>query len=90
MISEVNGKYHYRICLSHFPRSNENGETVVTEGTKTSKESETRTIPPCNVYAICQEYTHMLKREWYFTYKHKGWLKISRHIFDNISISVTK
>ena len=50
MISEVNGKYHYRICLSHFSRSNENGEIEVTEGTKTSKESETRTIPSFNIY----------------------------------------
>ena len=64
----MNGKYHYRICLSHFPKPNENGEIEV----KSEIDSETRIVPSCDVYTICQEYTHMLKREWYFKYKHEG------------------
>merc|ERR1711935_344534 len=51
----VNGMYHYHICLSHFPNSvpsDESGKLVAE-------------LADNEVYAHCQEFTPMVKRQWY-------------------------
>ena len=52
--------------MSHFPKPGADGNIEL------KTESETKIIPPSDVYIICQEYVHMLKREWYFKHNYGG------------------